>query len=292
MPLELNKQDFVKKPKKNKTSRSWIFTLNNYTDKELKAIMGFECTKRAVGKEVGDSGTPHLQGFICFKRAYRLSGMKKIMPRAHLEIPDSAQHAWNYCLKEGDFTTENFSNQGKRSDCDAYRDAIKNGFTDRQLCDAFPRQFLRFSHSTDRMRDAYVEPRTEMTKCIWIYGPAGSGKSTMVKERFPDARFMEYDGKYFSRYYNDDTVIFDDQDMTLITPSLFLKLVNHTPFSIRVLRDYREFTAKTVVIVSNLAPDQWYVPGKDQVTYPYELPAVARRITEIIEYDWTKESIQ
>lgn len=68
-------------------SKTWIFTINNYTDDEVAffrdRIDGV--TRLVVSKEIGEAGTPHLQGYVTFKKAKRLSALKKIVPRAHWE---------------------------------------------------------------------------------------------------------------------------------------------------------------------------------------------------------------
>ena len=266
-------------PTKTNPHKSWCFTINNYTPEDLRFVKNLECQRLAVGEEVGENGTPHLQGFVIFKKGYRFSGMKKIFPRAHLQIAKSWQHAWNYCIKDGKFHIVCNSTQGKRNDIIAYRDAIKNGHSDRELCDEFPHEFLKFNR-TDRMRRAYIEPRNWMTKCLWIHGPAGSGKSTYIKQKynFADIDWLEYDGKYFSSYYNRDVVVLDDIDMDLISRSLFLKMVNHIPYKLRVMGSYQEFNPKLIVIITNDSPSSW--------RYYYD-EAVKRRITE--EKYWTKE---
>lgn len=58
-------------PKKQVSpAKRWVFTLNNYTDDEISSIVPIimdKCDKALVSKEVGSSGTPHLQGFISLK---------------------------------------------------------------------------------------------------------------------------------------------------------------------------------------------------------------------------------
>jgi len=234
--------------------KSWCFTINNWTEKELKSLLAFDVTRRAVGREVASTGTPHLQGFIAFPKGYRKSGLMKLSPRAHWEVCISPPHAWNYCLKDGEFDiTDNRGKQGKRTDIDGYRDAIKEGVSDKYLCTHFPGLFLRFTR-TNAMRAAYLVPRTKMTKCIMYYGPTKTGKSTLVKKKYPDADWMDYDGRFFSQYRNRDVIIFDDCDLGKFSPELIKRMINHVPMKIRVLGSYQEFNPKLIIFTTNYLP--------------------------------------
>lgn len=86
-------------------SRAWCLTVNNYTEEERQAILHNSRSDYViVGKETGDSGTPHLQGYIRFPNAVRLSTLKKMFPRAHLEIArGTPEENYKYCSKDGDF---------------------------------------------------------------------------------------------------------------------------------------------------------------------------------------------
>lgn len=96
---------------------NYVFTLNNYTEKEYKDFLSSDkYNYLIIGKEVGDSGTPHLQGYIQLKIKTHLNGVKKINNKAHLErARGSPDDNIEYCRKEGNFTEEGrVSFQGKR----------------------------------------------------------------------------------------------------------------------------------------------------------------------------------
>lgn len=81
----------------------WCFTLNNYTKDELCSICSIVpefCSKCVIGDEVGESGTPHLQGFIRFKTKKR---PKSVFPneRIHWEKCKGTDiQNIEYCSKE------------------------------------------------------------------------------------------------------------------------------------------------------------------------------------------------
>lgn len=102
----------------------WCFTLNNYSPQELNHIIetaenNDEIKYLIIGKEVGDSGTPHLQGFCILSRSCRLRAVKGLIsPRAHFEASrGSNKQASEYCKKEGDFTEfGSYAEPGTRTD--------------------------------------------------------------------------------------------------------------------------------------------------------------------------------
>ena len=90
-------------------TRGWCFTLNNYTEAELASTddlinKGEGVRYITYGKEVGESGTPHLQGYLYFDQPTTLVKCKRLVPRAHLEPQrGSISQAIDYCHKDNDF---------------------------------------------------------------------------------------------------------------------------------------------------------------------------------------------
>lgn len=111
-------------------SKRWCFTLNNPSDEDelrICSLIDNETVKYVCfGRERGESGTFHFQGFVIFTRNHRLRAVKQFIgDRAHLEpARGSSEQARDYCFKDGDY--EEFgefpSRQGKRTDLD---DAIE-----------------------------------------------------------------------------------------------------------------------------------------------------------------------
>jgi len=64
-------------------SRRWVFTINNPTELD-EAVMLSLVDEAAIvyvvgGREVGENGTPHIQGFVVFNRGWRFSRVKTLL---------------------------------------------------------------------------------------------------------------------------------------------------------------------------------------------------------------------
>lgn len=96
------------------TNRAWVFTWNNYTPQDLETLRELKDEEKVVylifGFEVGEKGTPHLQGYAKFNSAVRLTGAKKLLDkkagaksRIHVEArkAEDENDAIDYCKKGG-----------------------------------------------------------------------------------------------------------------------------------------------------------------------------------------------
>ena len=75
------------KTKQISPAKRWCFTLNNYTDDEISSIVPVfneRCSFGLFSKEVGDSGTPHLQGYVEFVDKLRPKSLQ-LVNRIHWE---------------------------------------------------------------------------------------------------------------------------------------------------------------------------------------------------------------
>lgn len=116
-------------------STNWTFTLNNYTDEDIERIKNLGDSVRYViaGKEVGDSGTPHLQGFVQFATRKRMQFVKDTIGRnPHCEVARNVPAAIEYCKKDGDYFEVGGAPKGagSRTDLDEFKEAVKSGVFD------------------------------------------------------------------------------------------------------------------------------------------------------------------
>lgn len=84
-------------------SKNWCFTFNNYDDSSIVPIVPLfseKCKKWYFAKEVGESGTPHLQGTVEFKTKLRPRSLG-LDNRIHWEKRKGTwDEAYTYCMKE------------------------------------------------------------------------------------------------------------------------------------------------------------------------------------------------
>ncbi len=195
-------------------SKHWCFTINNPGDDDhLDTNL---CEYAIIGNEVGEDGTPHLQGYAVMKKRQRLSAMKKLMPRAHLEIKKgTVAQASDYCKKDGEFkeygtlpqSAAQVSSLRLKAKWElAYDNAKKGNFEE------IPKDMLtQYYHAYKRIRqDHPSKPDPLPTTCgIWYWGPTGVGKSKLAREKYPDF----YDkplNKWWDGYRDEPYVILDD----------------------------------------------------------------------------------
>lgn len=150
-------------------AKHWQFTINNYTDddEDQLATLGSSPDVRYLiyGKEVGASGTPHLQGHVSFECQRRFSKVKERLPDgAHLEVVRLLQHHIEYCKKDGSYreygTPPDPSQSGKRNDYDEFRATVASGvFESPELREKHPSIMARYPHyARSVVRDLFPKP--------------------------------------------------------------------------------------------------------------------------------------
>lgn len=89
----------------NNQCYKYDFVINNYTETELsqvKATIEKICKKAIIGKEIGEQGTPHLQGYISLKIKKRIVEITKLsgFERASLRKCRNEGALIEYCGKD------------------------------------------------------------------------------------------------------------------------------------------------------------------------------------------------
>lgn len=120
--------------------QTWCFTCNNYSEDDETSIArvseGSRISYVIYGREVGTSGTPHLQGYVQFsKQTSMRTALKVLGIQAHMSPTRSPARALEYCKKEGNWvefgTPPTFNSEGTtsgtRNDLTPFKEAVKAG---------------------------------------------------------------------------------------------------------------------------------------------------------------------
>jgi len=176
----------------------WCFTLNNYLANDLDDIVEICKTKGfkyIIGKEVGESGTKHLQGFISCEKIQRLPEIVK-NKRIHWEKAKAGEEAnKKYCSKDGDYVTNFLRPEEKRK---LLRIPEKSELRDWQL-----EVLDRVEENQDR-------------EIVWRYDElGGTGKTTLTKYLVHELGALCVDGKKADILYGASTLIKSYDEETL-----------------------------------------------------------------------------
>ena len=259
-------------------ARNWCFTLNNWTETEYEAIKEINSTYIIIGKEVGDEGTPHLQGYIELDNAMTMSALKKKMPRAHLEISKgNAEHNTKYCSKGKDFYTNgNPKKQGKRSDIDDVRATLKSGANMRTVVETAA------SHQSIRMAEIYLtyheEKRDWLPIVKWYWGATGTGKTRQAYADSIDPFTCGTTIKWWQGYDKHQHIIIDDFRTGFCTLRELLRLLDRYPFLVECKGSSRQLLAKQIIITAPHKPDHYYGETGEDINQ------LLRRIGEVREF--------
>lgn len=205
-------------------SRGWCFTLNNYTDDEVDSLSkGGSDSKSVVylcfGKEVGDSGTPHLQGFLYTKTVKSFKQVKALLsPRAHVECQKgTTKQAIEYCFKDGDVTEYGTRpNQGKRTDLESVTSMIISGASLSDVALEHPTVYVKYHRGLRDLKLTVTRPYVRQSVCgLWIYGEPGTGKSHHAENLYPNA-YRKSQSKWFDGYAGEKAIILDDLDSGML----------------------------------------------------------------------------
>lgn len=226
-------------------AKNWCFTLNNPTPFEISAlniIHNHDLVSYIVYQtEEGESGTPHIQGYVQLSSRKRMPQVKALLSsRAHVEVAKgSPESNRTYCTKDpriGDIHEHGeMSRAGKRTDIEKFVEAMKeNIMDDGDVLDKFPNilaKYPRFINTTRRVlreratNHAPFSPRegwqTELAlyltrepdsrKIRWYFDEVGaSGKSTFANGF--DGGYIVTGGKHADILYsyNYERVVFFD----------------------------------------------------------------------------------
>lgn len=275
--------------------RSACFVINNYSDEEIQVYRDFaDRCKGLVGYfEVGESGTPHIQGYGEFKSQMTFLRLKKWFPRADIrERLGTPEQAWKYCMKgeqtheEWEYYRDNhgggwhgpnwglnaqelithgtYSEQGKRTEIHAAVDIIRNGGTIADVIECHPGVAVKYARGIEMVYNEMAVPR-DLGRCPEIivrWGESGVGKTYSAKhEDWPDECSYKWSpgtvGKWWNMYKGELKVHIEEFRGS-IKFSTLLDLLDGYEFKVETKGGMMQCMAEKFVICSPVHPHNWY----------------------------------
>lgn len=259
-------------------ARAWCFTVNNPTEEDRAWLGNVDVRYIVYGDEVGEEGTPHIQGYVEFVNQKTLASLKKVMPRAHFEQRrGTSKQAAEYCMKEGKYTERGKrSEQGHRTDLDIVAAEAIEGKPMREIALDHPVSFIRYERGIRSLREMVEKQRDFKPYVVWIYGPTGSGKSRTATSH--PSVYIKDNTKWWDGYEHEERIVVDDFDPTAWSLQYLLRLLDRYAFRGERKGGYVTINSKEIYITS-IHPPSWYWP------VPIDLAQVERRIDEKIDLE-------
>lgn len=253
---------------KSSRARSYCFTINNWNETDaaqLQALWDSGKVKYFVaGKETGEEGTPHIQGYVMFKAPTAFSTIKGFLGRAHIEIArGTPEQNIEYCTKDGDYMEEGnrpMTQSEKGQKGKEYWEAQVKLAQDNRLEECDPKLIAHHFKTLVAIRDYYLKDLGNNYRpgChnYWFYGPTGAGKSRQVRETWCDV-YYKMANKWWNNYGMQETVLIEDLDKSHHVLGHHLKLwADSYPFRGEVKNSTMMARPKTIVVTSNYHPSE------------------------------------
>lgn len=248
----------------SKKSYSYCFTLNNYTavdDEQLKALEADSKVRYLLyGKEVGEQGTPHYQGYIYYHNRVVFNTLKKALPRANISAArGTVQQNYDYCTKSGDFyefgdRPLTKTEQGKRGReyWDEQLSLAKKGKVEE--CDS--KLQITHHHALHSIAAKYapMPPDNDDVDNFWYYGETGTGKSKKARTENPGA-YLKLANKWWDGYTGQEVVIIEDFDKSHKVLGYHFKIWgDRYAFPAEVKGSKLNLRPKKIIVTSNWSP--------------------------------------
>ena len=295
-------------------TRSYCYTANNYNKEDEDYLQSIPCKYHVYGKETGESGTPHLQGFIQFNTPRYLGSVIRLInsqagdhegtPHIHVEKARSASHIAALYCKKGEQRPSEWKakkdagpNFGKNADvwekgdpptmmtltsrAEKNRHLINTNFA--KLVDdgdVSPYQAPMLYRTRCILQQGKMARKTEDVRGVWIVGPPGTGKSHYTHTHWPQ-HFVKNQNKWFDGYDDEDVIVLDDLDCDHFG-HLLKRWADKWPVTGEVKGGTVNLNHSKFVVTSNYTIEDLYgLPDKNGVIDKMLVNALKRRFKVI-----------
>jgi len=270
-------------PSTNDRSRRFCFTWNNYPLDAEDQLRCFFDRKNAIylvfGREVGESGTPHLQGYLHLKDAITFRALKSQLPSVHLErARGSGAQNRDYCTKDSDFVEigtlpVEAGKAGKEAWSLILRKAEEGDWN--WIKAEYPRVWINTFTKLQSLRQPQLGVIDDIVN-EWWYGETGTGKSRLAWEKYGAICYQKMLNKWWDGYDNEDVVIIEEwSPKNEVTASALKIWADRYPFAAQIKGGVlQKIRPKKIIVISNYRLSDCFPDSRDR-------EPVARRFKEI-----------
>lgn len=225
----------------------YTYTINNYTTKDH--IPDEDCKYRIQGYEIGESGTPHIQGYVCLKKKIRWARFQKIYPTiTWFEKSKGTPYSnYEYCSKDKAFDELGLRptapKQQKNKDT-TFSEALAASTVREGLQiikEKRPRDFLLHGEAIERnlkkakltpfthtylMEDFTRQPLNNLDTTTLLTGPSNTGKTHYACAHFKNPLVISHIDTLKSLSPDHDGIIFDDMSFKHWAPESVIHLID------------------------------------------------------------------
>ncbi len=280
--------------------RHWVFTLNHPGPDEYvhlaclcDELEAGNVRYLVMGREVGEGGTPHLQGYLELWTRKRLAWLKlHVNDRCHYEPRHGTREvARDYCCKDGDwieFGDFHEEERGRRTDLETMVEQASQGtpFYDAVLAEATTAQF---PHAYIKLLEGRALAETPAWRDVVVVvkiGATGCGKTRAALNIWPDVFMQDCSAGgeiWWDGYSGQRRLVLDDFDGHIPFKYL-LRLLDGYPIRLKVKGAFTYGTWSEVVITSNSPISVWYRRVSD-------ISPLLRRISVVHQYTGANEYV-
>lgn len=269
------------------TSRRFVFTVNNYTSDDELGILELEKSPKVkyccYGREIGESGTPHLQGYLEVASPCRISGISKIIPRAWIGVAHgSAIENQKYTGKDLDWISFGtpMPGQGFRSDLKTAMRMVEEKTPKIEIMREIPTTYARYPKFVQEYQNLLEKEETRDFRVIEthvLWGEAGTGKTKTAHNSCAGLFTVNPEDSFpFDGYDGEEGILIDDFQGQGISHQFLLRILDRYQLRVNVKGGHRYARWTKVWITSNKPPMAWYPGGLS--------PALERRLSDVTEF--------
>jgi len=265
--------------------RRFCFTWNNYPETAEAQIRAFHEEKQAtytiVGREIGENGTPHLQGYFHLKDRLAFSRLKEYFPSIHIEkAKGNAEQNKIYCSKDLDFfemgTCPKTSGNASKESWKEILDAAQRGDWP-FLKDNYPRVWVTLHEKLISMRIPKTQVLSgETIDNEWWYGSTGTGKSKLAWEKYGVICYQKMLNKWWDGYDDQKVVVIEEwSPKNEVTASALKIWADRYPFTAQIKGGVlQKIRPAKIIVISNYALFDCFPDSRDS-------EPIARRFRQI-----------